>query len=139
MKWAKMTDREKEEQIITAIMQWKYFQNSDTYHSALWQTGAYVSIGYPVAFWNEQIEYWCVFYRENEDAHTFHPLHNMHDAWQIIENITEPSKTPEAAPFATTRFAHWFTTADLWACTAHEAAEAICLAALNAVGMEIEP
>lgn len=140
MKWTEMADREKEEQIIAAIMQWKYFQSGDAYHAALWQTGKFVSVGYPVAFWNDQSERWCVFYRENEDGRRFHPLHNMHDAWQVVEKIMEPPRTIEAAERATnTRFAYWFDSAHLWAYTTYEAAEAICFAALNAVGLTIKP
>lgn len=54
-------------------------------------------------------------------------------AWMVVEKITEPPKTTKEAKLAAnTRFAMWFTNAELWAMSASEAAEAICRAALAA-------
>ncbi len=46
-------------------------------------------------------------------------------AWTVLEKVTEPR-----ADGANSRFMYWFTHSDLWAMSASEAAEAICLAAL---------
>ena len=55
-------------------------------------------------------------------------------AWLVVEKITAPPKTiEEARRAANTTFGYWFNDANLWACSAREAAEAICRAALLAV------
>lgn len=60
-------------------------------------------------------------------------------AWQVVERVTRiPRTLEEAERAAGTRFMFWWEKANLWAYSEAEAAEAICQAALVAVGAEEE-
>ena len=55
-------------------------------------------------------------------------------AWEVVEKVTAPPTTPEAARHAAnTRFAFMFEAGNVWAMSAQEAAEFICRSALLAV------
>jgi hypothetical protein len=54
-------------------------------------------------------------------------------AWLVVERISQPSATS-----ANTLFMFWWRKADLWADTGPDAAHAICLAALTALGVPYE-
>lgn len=56
-------------------------------------------------------------------------------AWEVAEKITDPYKMSlqMAELMANTRFGYWWDKANLWACTAAEAAREICIAACMAV------
>lgn len=59
-------------------------------------------------------------------------------AWLVVERVTRiPESDEEAARAANTRFALWFERTSLWAMTAREAAHAICMGALEAVGVSL--
>lgn len=66
-------------------------------------------------------------------------VRNLNDARLVVERITMPPTTSEEAErAANTRFGFWFDKACLWALTSREAAEAVCLHALKAKGVDIE-
>lgn len=68
----------------------------------------------------------------------FQPSRKLADAWRVVEHITKPGVgRVDGMPWAT-RFAHLFRDADLWACSAEEAAKDICLLAIRAAGIELE-
>jgi hypothetical protein len=59
-------------------------------------------------------------------------------AWLVVERVTRiPESDEEATRAANTRFALWFERTSLWAMTAKEAAHAICMGALEAVGVSL--
>lgn len=61
-------------------------------------------------------------------------------AWLVVEHVTRlPQSREEAVQGANTQFMLWWTHVDLWACTREAAASEICLAALRACGIEVEP
>lgn len=67
---------------------------------------------------------------------------NMDAAWQVLEHIFRVEQSPNEEHFFAKmerrrRMLAWFELAHLWSMTATEAAEAICKAALQAVGHEI--
>lgn len=56
-------------------------------------------------------------------------------AWLIVEHITKPPSTRDAAErAANTRFGLWWNGAELWSCSAKEVAECVCVAALGSLG-----
>lgn len=56
-------------------------------------------------------------------------------AWRVVERITRvPQSQEEAERAANTKFGYWFEGAHLWAYSSAEAAHAICIAALVAIG-----
>ncbi len=64
---------------------------------------------------------------------------SMDAAWLVVEHITQPPTSREAAlQMANTRFAHWFDGAHLWSESTQEAAQAICVAALRSLGYAVE-
>ena len=136
IKWSELTPREKIEHIVRDVLRWKYFPEWDIKHTARWALEGEVK--WPYAFWNGPRDGICVFYTPNEYARPFNPLESMSDAWQVVEHITRPPQSrEEALQAANTRFGFWFDKANLWSYSAQEAAEAICLAALRACGIEV--
>jgi hypothetical protein len=64
---------------------------------------------------------------------------SLDDTWQLVERVTQPPQSQEEALlFRSTRFMFWFEKANLWAYTREAAANALCVAALRACGMEVE-
>jgi hypothetical protein len=125
-------------------MGWKYFESGDAYRDALWETGDYVSVGYPVALWSDVYMRWSVFHQRDEDAWKFDPLHSLDDAWQVAEKMKEVNwhtfcinldyvftrhkwDWSEDKPYIT-----WFEKF-----VASLSAEGICIAALRTVGLEV--
>jgi hypothetical protein len=69
----------------------------------------------------------------------FCPSSNIKDAWRVVEHITTPcAGRVDGVPWST-RFAHLFREADLWACNHEEAAMDICLLAIRAAGIVFPP
>ncbi len=63
----------------------------------------------------------------------------MDAAWLVVEKMSEIPTKPwigELPP--NTWFMHYFEKASLWACSAEEAAEEICKAALQALGVDVK-
>jgi hypothetical protein len=66
----------------------------------------------------------------------FQPSRKLSDAWRVVEHITQPCVgRVDGMPWST-RFSHLWRQADLWACSAEEAAMDICLLAIRAAGIE---
>jgi hypothetical protein len=64
---------------------------------------------------------------------------SMDAAWLVVERLTRPPQSPEEeVRAANTRFALWWEMATLWAFSRDEAASEICMAALRAVGVEVD-
>lgn len=65
------------------------------------------------------------------------PSTNIAHAWEVVEKVTAiTGPRVDGVPSATRFMQQWYTL-DLWASSAQEAAHAICLTALTAVGVEI--
>lgn len=144
MAYDDMSDKDKIKSIITNIMEWLAFDSSDEYYSKLWETGKLVPTSCPVAF----LDYdgWCVRYDAVNEIHPFDPLHNLDDAWLIVESHkfveikceysegyksdTERWRTYECSvfPFVGT----------LVRVFSNSMPEAICKAALLAIGQDRE-
>lgn len=69
----------------------------------------------------------------------WNPSGNIAHAWEVVERVTDPT-LPRVGNFPpSTRFMAWWRRTDLWAESSTDAAYAICLAALMAVGaIEVE-
>lgn len=141
MKWATVSDREKTRLILEHILKWTYFTDFDTYHSALWQTGEWVSVGNPVAFWSEDRDQWSVQYQDHEDGEIFDPLHSMDTACMLPES---PAFFGANTEIVCVPMAYWRCSIDFhqrgvyFHGYAAKPAEAICIAFLRAVGIDIE-
>ena len=141
-----MTSREKIEHIVQDIMGWTYFPTWDLAHTARWAL-EHDPITYPYAFWNDQREGVSVFYRDMEDARPFNPLESIDDAWQVIQSLQDVDHLTlwarkDASGHASCSLAlrtphgeHIFIR-DI-DCHAETMPEAICLAALKSVGVDI--
>jgi hypothetical protein len=149
VKWSEISEREKVRLILEHVLGWTLFADFDAYHAALWKTGEYVSVSYPVAFWVEERECWSVRHQDHEDGEVFDPLYSMDDAWAVLLQIaTLYSEQDEYVNETFARFVDdllpnsggeiW----TAWKCMANEVAkwtpERICFAALSAIGVEIE-
>lgn len=89
IKWSELSNKDKVKLIITEIKKWPHvFEKYDEYYDRLWETGNYVSIGYPVAVLHGQR--WTVFYEEEQDGCAFNPLLDMNAAWQIVVEMNKP-------------------------------------------------
>ena len=142
-----MTSREKVERIIQDVMQWVYFPTWHIMHTARWALEHDDPITCPYAFWSDHQEGIYVFYRDDEYARPFNPLEDMSDAWKIVERlreypefvnfemIYEQSDKPKVSftfrnaghDWDNYPYKHFMHKADT-------AVEAICIAALRAVG-----
>lgn len=144
--WREMSDKDKIRLIIERIMQWKYFESSADYSDALWRTGERVSVGYPVAVWSEHYGRCAVFHCDDVDAVPFDPLHSLDAAWQIVEKMKATNWGLFCIDLdgAITRH-KWDLSADNPYVTWFETflaslnTEAICIAALRTVGLEVMP
>ena len=100
---------------------------------------------WPIAAWDDfpPGAWWIRDFGDDNDTH-FDPLHDMNDAWKIVEHF----KKPEIPGHAQAGFYRWlraFSTPDPWDTTKDYVdwiygvnADNICKAALKAVGVEIE-
>lgn len=84
--WSEMPDKDKVRIILKDIMGWAFYESWDTFSM---QHTMRTPTSYPVAFWNDHINKWSVFYRDEENGVTFDPLHDMNDALQIVTHIGE--------------------------------------------------
>ncbi len=146
-KWEIMTKRQKTECIVQDVMGWTYFSVWDIMHTARWALEHNDSMTYPYAFWNNQLEGVCVFYHEDEDALLFNPLESMSDAWQVVRRINNPY--PDHARPGYAEYSRFIDVLekiigsnmfyDLFYCDKdgdHLTPERICLAALEAIGVD---
>lgn len=65
------------------------------------------------------------------------PSTNIAHAWEVVEKVTAITGPRVEGIPSVTRFMLQWDKLDLWACNTQEAAHAICLAALTAVGVKI--
>ena len=89
MKFDEMTEREQTELLVRHIMKWVYFPIWDVMYTARWALEHDEPISYPYAFWNGQRDGICVFYAPDEHARSFDPLHDLNDAWLVVERIQD--------------------------------------------------
>lgn len=149
MKWSDLDKGKKIRLILEHVLQWKLFDTWDDLHTALWATGEFVEVGYPVAFWNDRYLYspeecWCVYHKRGEDAKIFDPLTSMDDAWKLteqerftnvrLERDWMPSENKNEK-YLCSLSVNWE-----WLVTAFGPTpqDAICLAVLSACGVVIE-
>lgn len=66
------------------------------------------------------------------------PTANIANAWQVVERVTDPRTLGDCGFPVATHFRHWWRGSDLCRDTAADAALKISLAALSAVGVEVE-
>jgi hypothetical protein len=120
-----MTDRELEEFLAEKVMGWKlhndYIEKGDFF--SYWDTG----------------DCQHTVYRDS-----WHPLCEISQAWQVLEKCTDPGSIggrylhdPNGLP-VTACFEHYFRHANLWACTAEEAAREICEIAVKCLDGNVE-
>lgn len=150
MKWSDLDKGKKIRLILEHVLQWKLFDTWDDFHAALWKSGEYVDVGYPVAFWNDRYLYspeecWCVYHKRGEDAKIFDPLTSMDDAWKLTEQERFTSVSLERACMPSTDEKHTYlcglSVERKWGYYVFGSTpqEAICLAALAANAVEVEP
>ena len=128
--WKTTPDKEKIRLIIEHVMQWVYYETWITFHKPRKDI-------YPVAFRENQPyghSCWSVLYEPGQDARVFDPLHRMDDAWLIVDcfdviDLLRIEKSSYRVNLCKGNLSAQG--------VAETAQEAICLAALKAVGCTI--
>ena len=161
MKWDELTDKDKVKLILQHVI--PHDMGDDLVlkdNDIITPRGRGArAVNWPIAAWDEAIECWRTRDAGSNFLTPFDPVHNMNDAWEIVEKMVSrmgyqdmyfewqgPLFKPEhqeivreGYPLGTTC---WFVTTiykgrRITIC-AHTPQEAICKAALKAVGVEIE-
>lgn len=132
MKWSEMSDKDKIERVIVDVLGLPIF---DWRHAPA--TG-------PHAYWNVHHSEWHVANKEDEVAKEFDPLHDMNNAWQIVEcdkfDGVEVKRSLFEKLDEQLKYTCLVGIDGKLVCTfAETAQEAICIASLVAAGVEIEP
>jgi hypothetical protein len=144
MKWSEMSEKDKVKHIIVDVMKWECLDSFADWLAEIKRTGEYtgesVQAREAIAFYDGKgdvgsRDQWYVSLREGCEPIPFDPLHDMNDAWRVMErfpyvlvarlgkHVTVEIRNPDAVTHI----------------DAENAQEAILKAALIAVGVEIEP
>jgi Phage ABA sandwich domain len=140
MKWAEMHDKERVRLVLQHVMECFVLEASATG----WRTpeipkGEKAPIGFhwPIAFWNTDGECWMI--RDiATDPTVFDPPHDMNDAWQTIDYLDRPFYITRHSTDDVERIAYYAVFGrlpDVVDAQARTPQEAICLAALRAIGI----
>jgi len=124
-KWEDLYNEEwKVRHIIEDVLGWECFASWESYlhkyHAQEWNLGAGISYSTPTPVAYYAYTEWRVFSEDHEELYTFDPLHNLHDAWKVLQKIVL------AGDDVRTRFTADLP-ADIWT------PEQICKAAYEAV------
>ena len=79
--------------------------------------------------------YWGRDYKGEGFLRLPYYTHNMSDAWQVVERVTQPPTNGEFRVNDT--FAYWFARAELYFLTEQEAATAICSKVLELLNAQL--
>jgi hypothetical protein len=143
MKWAELTDKDKARLILQHVIPHDMGENVRFVFNQI-EVSRGKPVNWPVAAWDEGAGcWWTRDIGSNWDT-AFDPLHNWNDAWQVVRMMNNP--TPDYQHYA--RFIDALEEIvgstlffDLFYCDKdgdHLTPERICIAALKAVGVEIE-
>lgn len=151
MKWSEMPDKEKVRLLLTHVVPHEIAddivieQNTVVVKRRWTPLHPVEPVRWPVAAWDEGLECWQVREMGSNNSVVFDPLHDLNTAWKLTELMHIANAKLER---------HWFGCCDqenrylctlmipdkqLAAAFAATPQEAICLAALAANGVEIEP
>lgn len=85
-------------------------------------------MGWHIEQWSDS-NWFCSSAGKITEVQHWNPLDRIQDAWMLVEKITSLPKTSiEAEKALNTKFMFWWQESNLWACSAKEAAQAICIA-----------
>lgn len=127
--WATLPDKDKIRLIITNVLHWPCYESSSEYHKRTDNRD-----GQNVAFWEDQPyghSHWSVYYKP------FNPLRRIEDAWRIIERFVEVVELTYTPGRDTTCKINTLLYGPVYGISTNPA-EAICIAALRAVGCEVQ-
>lgn len=74
-----MTDREITERIIRDVMGWGCIARGVPFPN--------MKEDEVIAFFHSKFEQWCYYTEKHKTPTPFDPLHNMNDAWMVVEKI----------------------------------------------------
>jgi hypothetical protein len=145
--WGEMSDKEKVGLIIRHVMGYFLLPDSVYVDGRLkMPRGKQAPVGFhwPIAFWNSDIELWeTKDIADNLGSIFFDPLHNLNDAWQIVEKLYDHYEIRlfmEKDNVQRYCVEVWYRDRDKLAgfgFVDSSMAEAVCIAALRAIGCEV--
>ena len=128
IKWSELTPEQKDRIIAEKVMNWQEKQ-CDGEHGEV-SGGWFCTKCGREGNWGEDF-----YHAELPPRYTT----SLDAAWLGVERVTQaPQSQEEALQFRSTRFMFWFEQSNLWTHTREEAANALCVAALRACGVEVE-
>lgn len=143
MKWSELSDKDKIELILNHVIPHDMGE-----HIVFVMGEFHIPRGgdvhrqwnYPIAAWDNIVKcWWTRDALESNIRKKFDPLHDMNDAWQIVEHITkQPEAFEVSRQLRASRFALWWEKANLWAMSPSAAADSICLKSLEICEVRIE-
>ena len=134
-----MDDKERVRLVLQHVMGYFVLEATATgYHTPEFSRGTSVSVGFhwPIAFWNTDAECWMI--RDIATGPTiFDPLYDLNDAVQVIRRFTVPVMLEWRGHSFMCKIAAVFAKDEPSYGLSDNPAEAVCIAALRAVGIEI--
>ena len=135
MKWDELNDKEQVRLVLQHVMGCFVLEATSTgWHTPNFPKGLNAPVGFhwPIAFWNTDGECWMT--RDiATDPIFFNPLHDMNDAWEVIEHTLQHAPLPNNLDFI-----HWLDRLHLWGLSKAYVLEHINVLALRAFGVEID-
>ena len=135
MNWTELSDKERVRLVLQHVMGCFVLEATATgWHTPEFPRGTSAPAGFhwPIAFWNTDSEFWMT-----KDIATdptfFNPLHDMNDAWQVIEHTLRYAPLPNNIEFI-----QWLDRLHLWGLSKVYVLKHINILALRAFGVEIE-
>ena len=151
MKWSEMSDKEKVRLLLTHVVPHEIaddivIEQSTVVVKRRWTPEYHVKpVAWPVAAWDEALECWQVRDCGDNSSTIFDPLHDLDTAWKLTEQERFTSVSLERACMPSTDEKHTYlcglSVERKWGYHVFGSTpqEAICLAALMACGVDVEP
>lgn len=88
IKWQELADKDKVKLILQHIFGCFIYEDEQRHEEIRGIDAHNAGFHYPHAYWDQGVERWCVEGVSSEPE-MFEPLHNMNDAWKVVEKMKE--------------------------------------------------